>query len=69
MHICPVVAKTGDVNACRYDGNCRFSHDLEAFKALVWQLISLSVSISLNLGLVVTLCNECDVALCRSQQI
>eukprot|EP00268_Persea_americana_P044413 TRINITY_DN4490_c0_g1_i1.p1 TRINITY_DN4490_c0_g1~~TRINITY_DN4490_c0_g1_i1.p1 ORF type:complete len:697 (+),score=149.07 TRINITY_DN4490_c0_g1_i1:280-2370(+) len=34
LHICPVVAKTGDVNACRYDGNCRFSHDLEAFKAL-----------------------------------
>ncbi|XP_077246489.1 FMN-linked oxidoreductases superfamily protein [Tasmannia lanceolata] len=33
LHICPVVAKTGKVNACQYDGNCRFSHDLEAFLA------------------------------------
>ncbi|XP_043709605.1 tRNA-dihydrouridine(47) synthase [NAD(P)(+)]-like isoform X3 [Telopea speciosissima] len=33
LHICPEVAKTGTVSSCRYGDNCRFSHDLEAFKA------------------------------------
>ncbi|KAK7352061.1 hypothetical protein VNO80_17477 [Phaseolus coccineus] len=32
-NICPVVAKTGDVSSCRYKDKCRFSHDLEGFKA------------------------------------
>ncbi|XP_010263932.1 PREDICTED: tRNA-dihydrouridine(47) synthase [NAD(P)(+)]-like [Nelumbo nucifera] len=32
-HICPEVAKTGNVSSCRFGGNCRFSHDVEAFKA------------------------------------
>ncbi|PON99948.1 tRNA-dihydrouridine synthase [Trema orientale] len=32
-NICPEVAKTGDVNSCPYSDKCRFSHDLEAFKA------------------------------------
>ncbi|XP_057788581.1 LOW QUALITY PROTEIN: tRNA-dihydrouridine(47) synthase [NAD(P)(+)]-like [Salvia miltiorrhiza] len=33
LHICPVVAKSGEVSACVYNENCRFSHDLEAFKS------------------------------------
>lgn len=33
IHICPELAKTGDVNSCPYKNNCRFSHDLEGFKA------------------------------------
>ncbi|KAJ8530236.1 hypothetical protein K7X08_037071 [Anisodus acutangulus] len=33
LHICPVVAKSGKVSACPYNDKCRFSHDLEAFKA------------------------------------
>ncbi|OIT27939.1 PREDICTED: tRNA-dihydrouridine(47) synthase [NAD(P)(+)]-like [Nicotiana attenuata] len=33
LHICPEVAKTGKVSACPYSDKCRFSHDLEAFKA------------------------------------
>ncbi|XP_058098783.1 tRNA-dihydrouridine(47) synthase [NAD(P)(+)]-like isoform X3 [Magnolia sinica] len=33
LNICPEIAKTGNVNACCYDGKCRFSHDLEAFLA------------------------------------
>ncbi|KAL5788746.1 hypothetical protein ACOSP7_005695 [Xanthoceras sorbifolium] len=33
QYICPVIAKTGDVSSCQYKNNCRFSHDLEAFKA------------------------------------
>ncbi|KAK9164410.1 hypothetical protein Syun_005312 [Stephania yunnanensis] len=32
-HICPEVAKAGNASACRYGSNCRFSHDIEAFKA------------------------------------
>ncbi|KAL5706559.1 tRNA-dihydrouridine(47) synthase [NAD(P)(+)] [Ranunculus cassubicifolius] len=32
LHICSVVAKAENVDACRYGVNCRFSHDLEAFK-------------------------------------
>ncbi|KAF8406525.1 hypothetical protein HHK36_008613 [Tetracentron sinense] len=32
LHLCPEVAKTGNISSCRYDSNCRFSHDLEAFK-------------------------------------
>ncbi|KAJ7978540.1 tRNA-dihydrouridine(47) synthase [NAD(P)(+)] [Quillaja saponaria] len=32
-NICPVIAKTGDISACSYNEKCRFSHDLEAFKA------------------------------------
>ncbi|GFP89002.1 tRNA-dihydrouridine(47) synthase [NAD(P)(+)]-like [Phtheirospermum japonicum] len=33
LHICPEVAKSGKVSSCRYNENCRYSHDLEAFKA------------------------------------
>ncbi|KAL3621350.1 hypothetical protein CASFOL_036262 [Castilleja foliolosa] len=33
LHICPEVAKSGKVSACQYNENCRYSHDLEAFKA------------------------------------
>uniref|UniRef100_A0A6I9R439 tRNA-dihydrouridine(47) synthase [NAD(P)(+)] n=1 Tax=Elaeis guineensis var. tenera TaxID=51953 RepID=A0A6I9R439_ELAGV len=33
LHICPEVAKNGNVDACRYNNNCRFSHDLDAFFA------------------------------------
>ncbi|KAK4477193.1 hypothetical protein RD792_016406 [Penstemon davidsonii] len=32
LHICPAVAKSGNVNSCQYNENCRYSHDLEAFK-------------------------------------
>ncbi|GMN55806.1 hypothetical protein TIFTF001_024912 [Ficus carica] len=32
-NICPAVAKTGDVSSCPYNDKCRFSHDVEAFKA------------------------------------
>ncbi|KAF6136148.1 hypothetical protein GIB67_030196 [Kingdonia uniflora] len=33
LHICPEVAKASDASACRYGGNCRYSHDLEAYQA------------------------------------
>ncbi|PKA53109.1 tRNA-dihydrouridine(47) synthase [NAD(P)(+)]-like [Apostasia shenzhenica] len=33
LHICPEVAKSGNVDACRFGGSCRFNHDLEAFMA------------------------------------
>ncbi|XP_020538784.1 tRNA-dihydrouridine(47) synthase [NAD(P)(+)]-like isoform X2 [Jatropha curcas] len=33
QHLCPEIAKSQDVNSCRYGDKCRFSHDLEAFKA------------------------------------
>ncbi|KAL3613978.1 hypothetical protein CASFOL_042052 [Castilleja foliolosa] len=33
LHICPGVAKSGKVSSCPYNENCRYSHDLEAFKA------------------------------------
>ncbi|EEF49514.1 tRNA-dihydrouridine(47) synthase [NAD(P)(+)]-like [Ricinus communis] len=33
LNLCPELAKTEDVNSCRYGDKCRFSHDLEAFKA------------------------------------
>ncbi|XP_073292768.1 tRNA-dihydrouridine(47) synthase [NAD(P)(+)]-like [Primulina huaijiensis] len=33
LHLCPEVAKSGKVSSCRYNESCRFSHDLEAFKA------------------------------------
>ncbi|XP_039122534.1 tRNA-dihydrouridine(47) synthase [NAD(P)(+)]-like [Dioscorea cayenensis subsp. rotundata] len=32
-HICSEVAKLGKVDACRYGGKCRFSHDLDAYLA------------------------------------
>ncbi|KAK9049326.1 hypothetical protein SSX86_031706 [Deinandra increscens subsp. villosa] len=32
-NLCPMVAKTGRVEACSYNDNCRLSHDIEAFKA------------------------------------
>ncbi|XP_023554076.1 tRNA-dihydrouridine(47) synthase [NAD(P)(+)]-like [Cucurbita pepo subsp. pepo] len=32
-HLCPEIAKTGDVSSCRYSDKCRFSHDIEAFKS------------------------------------
>ncbi|KAM7264073.1 hypothetical protein ACFE04_001756 [Oxalis oulophora] len=32
-NICPVVARTADANACPFADKCRFSHDIEAFKA------------------------------------
>ncbi|KAL9231690.1 hypothetical protein vseg_006885 [Gypsophila vaccaria] len=31
--LCSVVAKTEDVNLCHFGENCRFSHDLEAYKS------------------------------------
>ncbi|CAI0375036.1 unnamed protein product [Linum tenue] len=34
-HLCPVIAKSGDVSSCKYGDDCRFSHDLEGFKAQV----------------------------------
>lgn len=33
LNICPEVAKRGNADTCRYGGNCRFSHDLDAFLA------------------------------------
>ncbi|KAL3515087.1 hypothetical protein ACH5RR_021989 [Cinchona calisaya] len=33
LHLCPEVAKSGEVGSCCYGEKCRFSHDLEAFKA------------------------------------
>ncbi|KAL3580731.1 hypothetical protein D5086_018566 [Populus alba] len=33
VNLCPELAKTGDANSCPYKNNCRFNHDLEAFKA------------------------------------
>lgn len=35
LHICPVVAKTGQASSCIYKEKCRYSHDLEAFKTQV----------------------------------
>ncbi|KAH9696650.1 tRNA-dihydrouridine(47) synthase (NAD(P)(+))-like [Citrus sinensis] len=32
-HLCPEVAKSGDVSSCPYKDKCRFSHDLDSFKA------------------------------------
>ncbi|KAG2400832.1 tRNA-dihydrouridine(47) synthase [Vigna angularis] len=32
-NLCPQIAKTGDVSSCPYKDKCRFSHDLEGFKA------------------------------------
>ncbi|KAK1437302.1 hypothetical protein QVD17_03092 [Tagetes erecta] len=32
-NLCPVVAKTGRVDACLYKDKCRLNHDIEAFKA------------------------------------
>jgi tRNA-dihydrouridine synthase 3 len=32
-NICPLIAKTGDITSCPYNDKCRFSHDVEAFKA------------------------------------
>ncbi|WJX42486.1 tRNA-dihydrouridine(47) synthase [NAD(P)(+)] [Trifolium repens] len=32
-NLCPEISKSGDVNSCRYQDKCRFSHDIEAFKA------------------------------------
>lgn len=32
-NLCPMVAKTGKAESCPYNDNCRFSHDIEAFKA------------------------------------
>ncbi|XP_028076441.1 tRNA-dihydrouridine(47) synthase [NAD(P)(+)]-like isoform X1 [Camellia sinensis] len=34
LHLCPEVARSGDVTSCPYSDKCRFSHDVEAFKAL-----------------------------------
>ncbi|XP_058785073.1 tRNA-dihydrouridine(47) synthase [NAD(P)(+)]-like [Vicia villosa] len=31
-NLCPEISKSGDVNSCRYQDKCRFSHDIEAFK-------------------------------------
>ncbi|XP_020528213.1 tRNA-dihydrouridine(47) synthase [NAD(P)(+)]-like [Amborella trichopoda] len=33
LHVCPEVARVGNIKACSYGGNCRFSHDLDAFLA------------------------------------
>lgn len=43
-HLCPEVAKSGKVSACPYNDKCRFSHDVEAFKAEVNQEIRSSLS-------------------------
>ncbi|KAL2346076.1 hypothetical protein Fmac_000076 [Flemingia macrophylla] len=32
-NLCPAIAKTGDVSSCPYKDKCRFSHDVEGFKA------------------------------------
>lgn len=32
LGICPEVAKKGDVTRCPYNDNCRYSHDIEAYK-------------------------------------
>ncbi|KAK7351897.1 hypothetical protein VNO77_11657 [Canavalia gladiata] len=32
-NLCPEIARTGDVSSCPYRDKCRFSHDLEGFKA------------------------------------
>ncbi|GMH23603.1 hypothetical protein Nepgr_025446 [Nepenthes gracilis] len=32
-NFCPVIAKSGDVNSCVYGHKCRYSHDMEAYKA------------------------------------
>lgn len=32
-HLCNVVAKSGNASSCPYKDKCRFSHDVEAFKA------------------------------------
>ncbi|CAJ1973020.1 unnamed protein product [Sphenostylis stenocarpa] len=32
-NLCPEISKTGDVSSCPYKDKCRFSHDLEGFKA------------------------------------
>lgn len=32
-NLCPMVAKTGKTDSCPYNDKCRFSHDIEAFKA------------------------------------
>lgn len=34
-NLCPEIARTGDVSSCPYKDKCRFSHDLEGFKAQV----------------------------------
>lgn len=36
--ICPEVAKRGDVSRCPYNDKCRFSHDIEAYKAQVLKI-------------------------------
>eukprot|EP01018_Ginkgo_biloba_P019991 Gb_16506 [translate_table: standard] len=33
QNICVAVARAGNVKACTYNGNCRYSHDLEGFLA------------------------------------
>ncbi|CAN0907744.1 tRNA-dihydrouridine(47) synthase [NAD(P)(+)]-like [Linum grandiflorum] len=33
LHLCPGIAKSGDVSSCQFGDKCRFSHDLEGFKA------------------------------------
>ncbi|XP_052192680.1 tRNA-dihydrouridine(47) synthase [NAD(P)(+)]-like isoform X2 [Diospyros lotus] len=32
-YLCPEVARSGDASSCPYNDKCRFSHDVEAFKA------------------------------------
>ncbi|KAI4300087.1 hypothetical protein L6164_033503 [Bauhinia variegata] len=32
-NLCPEIAKTGHISSCPYNDKCRFSHDLEGFKA------------------------------------
>lgn len=39
-HICPEIAKTGNISSCPYSANCRFSHDLEAFNAQVMLILT-----------------------------
>ncbi|KAL8060248.1 hypothetical protein ABFX02_02G012200 [Erythranthe guttata] len=33
LHICPAVAKSGNVDSCVYKEKCRYSHDMESFKS------------------------------------
>lgn len=34
LRLCAAVSKSGDSSSCQYGDKCRFSHDIEAFKAL-----------------------------------
>ncbi|XP_074331228.1 tRNA-dihydrouridine(47) synthase [NAD(P)(+)]-like isoform X1 [Apium graveolens] len=33
LHLCPVIAKSGNLSSCQYGDKCRFSHDVDGFKS------------------------------------